>query len=81
MRFQQLSECMLSNSVATIVGVGAGMALAFRSKKLKKNIWRPFVVCTGIGTFADFVYGYYGNCRQLYKDYNLMTRQQKELGK
>jgi hypothetical protein len=72
---------MLGNSVATVVGVAAGMFLAFRSKKVNKNIWRPFVVCTGVGTFADFLYGYFGNCRQLRVDYQLMTRQQKELGK
>ena len=72
---------MLGNSVATVIGVGAGIALSFRNKKLQKNIWRPFVVCTGIGTLADYMYGYFGNCRQLHEDYERMKRQHQELGK
>ena len=60
-----VSECMLSNSVCTIAGVGIGMFFGIRRKSL-----RPFVYAITLGSSGDLFYGYYGNCRESIADYN-----------
>jgi phage shock protein PspC (stress-responsive transcriptional regulator) len=61
-----VSNCMLSNSVGTVAGVGIGMYLGIQKKNL-----RPFVVAITIGAMADLFYGYTGNCRAMIDDYNV----------
>lgn len=64
-----LSECMLGNSVCTVIGVASGTALGIRQKSL-----RPFVKLVTVGTLADLFYGYTGNCRALIDDFNHAKR-------
>jgi hypothetical protein len=61
-----VSECMLGNSVCTIVGVCGGMYLGIKRKNL-----RPFVYAITAGSAGDLFYGYYGNCREMIEDYRL----------
>jgi hypothetical protein len=65
----KVSECMLGNSVGTVVGVAVGTILGVRRKNL-----RPFVYAITMGTSADLFYGYAGNCRELIEDYEACKR-------
>ena len=64
-----VSECMLSNSVGTIIGVAIGTYLGLKRKNL-----RPFVVAISFGTVADLFYGYTNNCRRLLDDFDRAKR-------
>ena len=69
-----VSDCMLSVSTCTVVGVIVGTALGIRRKHL-----RPFVYAITAGTFADILYGYTNKCRRLINDYEACQKQHKSL--
>lgn len=63
---QLATSCMLDNSLYTVLSVGAGLAIFFRTKTK-----RHFVIAISVGTFADIVVGYYGTCKPQRLDYEL----------
>lgn len=61
-----VSQCMLDNSLYTVLGVFAGVAIFSRTR-----IKRHFVIAITAGTFADLLIGYHGTCRPLREDFEL----------
>ena len=66
---RDLSDCMLSVSTCTVIGVVVGTVVGIRRKHL-----RPFVYAITAGTFADIIYGYTNKCRGLIDDYEACRR-------
>jgi len=64
-----VSECMLSNSIFTVIGVGIGCYFGLKRKHL-----RPFVYSISFGTLADMLYGYTNSCRAVIDDYESSKR-------
>jgi hypothetical protein len=60
-----VSNCMLEQTMGTVVGVGAGLAYGLSVKKLL-----PFVLITTAGSAADLAYGYYHACTDVIDDFN-----------
>ena len=58
------SACMLQQSMFTVVGVGAGLALALRTKNIK-----PFLLGAFGGTVGDYSYGLFYACKGVIEDY------------
>jgi hypothetical protein len=61
-----VSQCMLDNSLYTVLGVCSGVAI-FSKTRIKRH----FVIAITAGTFADLVIGYFGTCRPLREDFEL----------
>ena len=61
-----LSNCMLEQSMGTVVGVAVGLAVGVTTKKVK-----PFILLSTAGTAADLGYGYFNACTELIDDYLL----------
>ena len=58
------SACMLQQSMATVTGVGIGLALGLRAKSVK-----PFLLTSFLGTAADLGYGSLYACRELLEEF------------
>ena len=58
------SACMLQQSMFTVVGVGAGLALALKMKNI-----RPFLLGAFGGTVGDYSYGLLYACKDVLEDY------------
>jgi len=61
---ERLSACMLQQSMFTVVGVAAGMAISLRTKNTKY-----FILTSLMGTSADFLYGGMVECREIIDQY------------
>lgn len=61
-----VSECLLNNSMFTIVGVAAGTVIGIRRKG-----FRPLVEYSLIGTMGDLYYGYRFKCVDVIEDVRL----------
>lgn len=61
-----VSQCMLDNSLYTVLGVCSGVAI-FSKTRVKRH----FVIAITAGTFADLFIGYHGTCRPLREDFEL----------
>ena len=59
-----VSQCMLDNSLYTVLSVGIGLAVFMRTKSK-----RHFIYSISLGTFADLCVGFYGTCRPLREDF------------
>mmetsp|Transcript_156 Transcript_156/g.190 ORF Transcript_156/g.190 Transcript_156/m.190 type:complete len:116 (+) Transcript_156:152-499(+) len=63
-RGRLVSNCLLEQSTYTIVGVLGGLAIFYKTRKM-----RHFAIAAGAGTFSDCFVGFYGNCRPLIAEY------------
>jgi len=71
-----VSNCMLEQSMGTVVGVAAGLAWGVSTKRIK-----PFVLLSTAGTAADLAYGYGVACTDLIDDYMAAKAAAKEIAK
>ena len=73
---QALSNCMLEQTMGTVVGVAVGTALGLRTKSFK-----PLILTGFLGNAADLTYGYFNGCADMIEDYLIMKRARKEKAK
>jgi hypothetical protein len=73
---EAMSNCMLEQTMGTVVGVAVGTALGLKTKSLK-----PLFVTGFIGSTADLGYGYFNACADMCQDYLVMKRARDKKGK
>ena len=64
---------MLEQTMGTVVGVAAGLAIGVSTKKVK-----PFLVLATLGSASDLAYGYYSACTDLIDDFNAAKKAHDE---
>jgi hypothetical protein len=63
-----VSDCLLDQSMLTVVGLGMGLAIYMQTRKFPH-----FFVPVMLGTGGDIVVGYYG-CRPIIEDFKKAKR-------
>ncbi len=69
-----VSNCMLEQTMGTVVGVASGLAWGVTTKRIK-----PFILLSTAGTAADLLFGYTHACTDVIDDYFKATKAEKAL--
>ena len=64
-----VSNCMLDQTMGTVVGVAAGLAIGLRRKSVT-----PLILTTILGSTADLGFGYYNACSGVIEDFLIMKQ-------
>jgi len=68
-----VSNCMLEQTMGTVVGVAAGLAIGLRMKSVK-----PLILTSFMGSTADLGYGYYNACNAPIEEFLALKRMRDE---
>jgi hypothetical protein len=68
-----VSNCMLEQTMGTVVGVAAGLAIGLRTKSVK-----PLILTSFLGSTADLGYGYYNACDAPIVEFLVLKRMRDE---